>query len=280
MISRRKFRCVLVGLTATEDPSITRGLQFGVRLAQEHDAVLTIHVMAPNIEAPLVSSGGSASAWLEVARNRCNMLGKRSAAEAARFAVSSDLAPVVSRCQDIFEGRTPRLIQLARVHDVTVLDAAPADPFGQAAIEDTLFDSGSPAMVVPAGELASMSTAMIAWDGSARAARAVRDALPVLVRADRVDIVTVVGEKDLSRMAPGADLAGYLAAHGVVSCQLDTLVAFDGDAAKRLIARVHELRPGLVVMGAFVHSRFREAVLGGVTRTFLDQPLAPLLLSH
>ena len=280
MSSRRKFRCVLVGLTATEDPSITRGLEFGVRLAQEHDAVLTIHVMAPNFETPLLSSGGSASAWLEMARKRCNMLGERSAAEAVRFAVSADISPTVSRFQDIFESRTARLTQLARVHDVTVLDAAPADPISKTAIEDTLFDSGSPALVVPAGGLGSMTAAMIAWDGSARAARAVRDALPILVRADRVDIVTVVGEKDLSRMAPGADLAGYLAAHGVVSCELDTLVAVDGDAARRLIARVQELRPGLIVMGAFVHSRFQEAVLGGVTRTFLDQPLAPLLLSH
>jgi nucleotide-binding universal stress UspA family protein len=102
----------------------------------------------------------------------------------------------------------------------------------------------------------------------------------MLLRADCVEIVTVIGEKDLSRMAPGADLASYLAAHGVVSCGFDTLVAIGGKADERLAERVEEMSPGLVIMGAFVHSRFREAILGGVTRTFLERPLVPVLLSH
>jgi nucleotide-binding universal stress UspA family protein len=119
----------------------------------------------------------------------------------------------------------------------------------------------------------------IAWDGSAASARAVKDALPLLSGAETVVAVTVEGEKDLSGMAPGAELAAYLACHGV-DCKLATLVANYRDVGERLRLFVAEEAIEMIVMGAFVHSRLRQTLLGGVTQSLLDRPPVPLFLAH
>lgn len=80
-------------------------------------------------------------------------------------------------------------------------------------------------------------------------------------------------------MAPGADLATYLARHGV-DCKLATLATKAGDVAERLRLFVAEEDMEMVVMGAFVHSRSREEILGGVTQSLLDQPPVSLFLAH
>ena len=126
---------------------------------------------------------------------------------------------------------------------------------------------------------ASPQRIVVAWDGSARCARAVRDALPLLAAASMVVAVTVTGEKDLSRMAPGSDLATYLALH-CIDCKLATLVAERRDVAERLRLFVAEEEIDTIVMGAFVHSRFRQAILGGVTSSLLDQPPVQLFMAH
>ena len=174
-----------------------------------------------------------------------------------------------------------QLSLLARVHDLTILNAPDEDSDDlRHVLENALFESGRPAIVVPkAGGDADPSHIAIAWDGSARAARAVKDALPLLQTARRVSIVTIAGEKDLSRMAPGADLAGYLASHGV-EATLATLSATAGDASARLRVYVEEESAGMIVMGAFVHSRFRQAILGGVTSSLLHASPVPLFMAY
>jgi nucleotide-binding universal stress UspA family protein len=162
-----------------------------------------------------------------------------------------------------------------------VIDMANAGSLGMTAIEDAIFDSGRPVLVIPpnGGKPAPLRVA-IAWDGSARVARAVNDALTFLRHADLVVAVTITGEKDLSNMAPGADLVAYLAKEGVADCKLAPLSAKQADVAAKLRLFVAEEDIEMIVMGAFVHSRFREAVLGGVTRSMLEDMPVPLLLSH
>jgi nucleotide-binding universal stress UspA family protein len=81
-------------------------------------------------------------------------------------------------------------------------------------------------------------------------------------------------------MAPGADLATYLTRHGIEACKLATLTARRADVGARLRLFVREEEIDMIVMGAFVHSRFRQAVLGGVTRSMLDETPVPLFMSH
>jgi nucleotide-binding universal stress UspA family protein len=163
----------------------------------------------------------------------------------------------------------------SRVHDIIVLDAATTD-FMPAA----LFHSGRPVIVVPAGlNDFSCARAIIAWDGSAGAARAVNDARPFLHAVDDVEIVSVQGEKDLSKAVPGAELAPHLARHGVKVTVKDILDR-DGDVPRALRDEAALIEADFIVMGAFVHSRVREWILGGVTRSLLKNSPVPLLLSH
>jgi nucleotide-binding universal stress UspA family protein len=181
----------------------------------------------------------------------------------------------------IWERKDGRFLQLARVNDVTVLDAAHQHSgVARTVIEDALFETGRPVLVVPRAKVSLLPRHIaIAWDGSARASRAVKDAMPFLTAAQRVSVITVTGEKDLSRMAPGADLATYLFRHGI-DCRLETLATVHGDVGRALRGFVANEGAELLVMGAFVHARLRQAILGGVTRSLLDECPVPLMLAH
>lgn len=169
----------------------------------------------------------------------------------------------------------------ARVHDLTVLDAeAVALNLDRGLIEKALFGSGRPLIVVPPGcETFAARRIIVAWDGSAQAARALNDAMPLLRAADAVEVVSVAGEKDLSNAVPGAEVAPHLARHGVEATVKD-LVAHHGDVAETLRNQAGLYRADMLVMGAFAHSWIREVVLGGVTRSLLKESPVPLFLSH
>src|SRR5205807_2639441 len=119
----------------------------------------------------------------------------------------------------------------------------------------------------------------VAWDHSRPAARAVSDALPLLRTAKRVLVVTVADEKRLHRPDSGVELCKHLARHGVE-------VTFDRVQAKgRTIGDVLEAYASghnvdLLVMGGYGHSRLREFVLGGATRSVLARPFTWTLVSH
>jgi nucleotide-binding universal stress UspA family protein len=169
----------------------------------------------------------------------------------------------------------------ARVHDVTVLDAEPIGALiDNGLVEAALFEIGRPLIVVPPAitEFRALRIA-VAWDGGARAARALNDALPLLRAADRVEIVSVSGEKDLSRTVPGAEVAPHLTAHGVNATVVD-LVAENGDVAEALRIYATKAAADMIVMGAFAHSLIRQTILGGVTRSLLGASATPLFLSY
>lgn len=121
---------------------------------------------------------------------------------------------------------------------------------------------------------------LLAWDAGPEARKAVHYSLPLLQEADIVQIV-VFNAEQLTRVDgadPGADLALYLARHGVKV----ELMHRSGDAnpGPALVSLSDELDSDLVVMGAYGHSRFHEAVLGGVTRTMLKAMTAPVFFAH
>jgi nucleotide-binding universal stress UspA family protein len=139
-----------------------------------------------------------------------------------------------------------------------------------------------PVLVVPpsyAGEPVA-DTVVVGWDGSMQALRAIAGALPLLARARavRLALVNPDGESGLHGDEPGADMALYLARHGVpVEVVIEKTREPAGDALLRI---AHASGAGLLVSGAFGHSRYREIVLGGVTRVLLERATIPLLLAH
>ncbi len=119
---------------------------------------------------------------------------------------------------------------------------------------------------------------MVCWDGSRSAARAVGDALPLLQKARKIDVVTIE-QTDRRNELRGAQIAEHLACHKL-NVELKPLVAPGSEVADVILSQAADSATDLVVMGGYGHSRFREFVLGGATRGMIGAMTAPVLMSH
>lgn len=149
-------------------------------------------------------------------------------------------------------------------------------------VQETVLTAGRPVLVVPyVGRYPSIgSRVLIAWNASREAARAVTDALPLLQAAKAVEVVAfdpLQAGADHGEQ-PGADIALYLARHGVkaTAARQDARI----DAGAQLLSYASDFGADLIVMGAYGHSRVRELVLGGATRTVLESMTVPVLMAH
>jgi nucleotide-binding universal stress UspA family protein len=174
------------------------------------------------------------------------------------------------------------LRQFARCFDLVVMEQPEPGQSAHAGgtIGSLLSGSGRPVLVTPyiQKDPASFERIIVAWDGSASAARALGDALPILKRADAVEIVTIAN-KNIDRDAPdGEDVARHLAKHGIDARFAD--VPGEIDAGDMLLSYVADAGAKLMITGGYGHSRLSETVLGGVTRTLLESMTIPLFMSH
>jgi nucleotide-binding universal stress UspA family protein len=172
--------------------------------------------------------------------------------------------------------------RIARRFDVSIVrQSEPGkDTANALIIEAALFGSGRPVVIIPdiyrGG--ATFERIMVCWDGSRSAARAIGDAMPFLERSAAVEVV-IVGDRPKSSEIPGADIAQHLARHGT-NAEVREIVAPGVDAANVLLSHAADSSVDLIVMGGYGHSRFREFVLGGVTRSILSRMTVPALMSH
>jgi nucleotide-binding universal stress UspA family protein len=150
-------------------------------------------------------------------------------------------------------------------------------------IQNVVLSVGRPVIVLPrqVATVPSFTRVLCAFNGSREATRAVHDALPILVRAEAVQLLWVdpLLDRDLASLVPSTELAESLKRHGV-KVTTDTISANGANPVEALLARAQHLGAGLIVMGAYGHSRLREFVLGGATREALTSLTIPLLLSH
>ncbi len=147
--------------------------------------------------------------------------------------------------------------------------------------ETTLFESGRPMIMVPYIQKAPFKTdnVMICWDGSRTAARAVADAIPILGKSSRIEIVSVTSERGKEDEIEGADIGQHLARHGL-KVDVHRVSRGNIDVADALLSHAADSAADLMVMGGYGHSRLREFVLGGVTRSIFQSMTLPVLLSH
>ena len=144
-----------------------------------------------------------------------------------------------------------------------------------------MLETGRPVLVVPQDGTCDLpgGHAMVAWNASAQAARALHDALPLLSRCESVTVQTFVEEElEDTAVEPGFDVADHLKRHGIDAHFVREHA--EGDHGEALLARAHELSSTLIVMGAYGHSRLREYMFGGVTRHVLANATIPLLVAH
>ncbi|MDX3924761.1 MAG: universal stress protein [Shinella sp.] len=176
------------------------------------------------------------------------------------------------------------IIDSARGADLVVAGQLTPDFDGpsRADIEDLLYESGRP-LYIASGAKPQPGTAarvLIAWNGSKEAARAAFDALPFLKEA-AVEILCVDPKETRVQSADfcGAELAATLSRHGV-DVTVNSIASGGEPVAAAINRRAGETGTGLIVMGAYSHSRLRERLLGGVTRAMMRELRVPALMSR
>ncbi len=173
--------------------------------------------------------------------------------------------------------------RIARRFDLAVVDQAkPNGSAVDASIpEGAMFESGRPVIIVPYIQTAplKLDRVMVCWDGGRQAARAIADAMPILTKAGKVEVVIVANERGKEDEIEGADMGQHLARHGL-KVDVKRISRGNIDVADVLLSHVADNGTDFIVMGGYGHSRLREFILGGVTHSILRSMTAPVLLSH
>ena len=203
--------------------------------------------------------------------------------EAARLAgVEAEWRRVESSSADIADG----VIEHGLQSDLVII--AQRNDEGNDGIEGdfcerVVMETGRPVIVIPqSGDIKEIGEhVIVGWNASREATRAVFDAMPMLEASDETRLIWVDPQKEehKARNLPGAEMAATLNRHGVKSTA--EAMPTDGiDSGDALLNRASDLGADLIVMGAYGHTRLREFVFGGATRTMLDHMTVPVLMSH
>lgn len=175
----------------------------------------------------------------------------------------------------------------ARYCDLVVIGQADPDESNFSVVSDipeyVMLNCAHPVLIVPhAGRFDRVgANVLVAWDESMEATRAVAGAIPLLKRAKNVSVALFnpsSAQPGVHGQQPGADIALYLARHGI---KIDVMQQHtELDVGNALLSLAADMRSDLLVMGGYGHTRFREVLLGGVTMTVLRTMTIPVLMSH
>lgn len=188
---------------------------------------------------------------------------------------------------NIPEGQPEEIITAAgRIVDLVVLSQGDpqkhqADILGLS--NDIIIRLGRPCLIVPFIECCKppFKRILVAWDGGQPAARALNDAIPFMKLADHVEVTTVYEARkgSINTSNKNENICEHLLRHGI-SAQSTSLPSKDVDVANTLLNHISDTGADLLVSGGYGHSRLREIVLGGVTRSLLNTMTVPVLMSH
>jgi nucleotide-binding universal stress UspA family protein len=274
------YATVMVGLSV-DQPNEAR-LEIAGQLAECFGAKV-IGITAAEFSPPLYFTSGEQAQKL-VDQGRAAIKNRVAEVEREfRAAMQNRVTEVEWRCAEDFPARY--IVQQARASDIIVVGEAGrgtiADPFVQVSPSDLVMQAGRPLLVIPdACNWLDLRSVLIAWKDTAEARRAVADALPLLRKATDVTVVEIVEEQAdrpaaLSRVK---DVAAWLSRHGVsASGQVPEECGEAGGLLERIAS---EVGAGVVVAGAYGHSRLREWILGGVTRRLVNPSNRCSLLSR
>ena len=272
---------IVVNLSVGGKPGPAR--DYAVSLAAAFDAHLAGIAFLYDPIVP-VSGAGYIPANVIDAQERDNEQATRAAldqfnAACARAGVSAE--PLTLSAS--YGGVGEQFGRIARRFDLAVVGQAEPETSAVEEIiaESALFESGRPVIVVPYIQKAplKLNNAMVCWDGSRAAARAIADSIPLLAKSERVDVVIVTNERGKQDEIEGADIGAHLARHGL-NVEIRRTALGDIEVADVLLSHAADAGSDFIVMGGYGHSRLREFVLGGVTRSILRSMTAPVLMAH
>jgi nucleotide-binding universal stress UspA family protein len=276
------YRTILVYCDAT--PKLGQRLKVAVDLARRHDALLVgLHVQEP-FDVPVFSDGTAPMDILYSAYEAATKANLETAA--AAFATATKGTGLQTEWRIAKGYAENELVMQARYADLAVLGQAGADIESATSahvVQSVAFSSGRPTLIVPdIGVRAGPGgTVMLCWNASRESARAASDALPFLTTAQKVVVLVVDPHSTTSRQEreATADISAWLARHGVkATVQRD--VASDSEVGNVILSRAADHGIDLIVMGVYGHSRLREMVLGGASRTLLSSMTVPVLMAH
>jgi len=276
------YKTILVHCDASS--KLSQRLEVAVDLAQRFDAHLVgVHVQVP-MQVPAFSAGPVPTFDLFAAYEASAKAQYESAAGAFEKAIrGSHLSSEWRLAKGYHEDE---LFIQARYADLIVLGQTEPDSdttTPRDLPETVAISSGRPTFVVPhIGVRAKPGKSiMLCWNATRESARAAAEALPFLMMADKVAVL-IVDEKRLGSghgPEPGADVAAWLARHGVsVTVQRD--IAADANVGELILSRAADREIDLIIIGLYGHSRLREVILGGASRTLLASMTVPVLMAH
>ncbi len=272
---------------ATQAAQVPMIISAAAQICAQSDAHLDVLALGVDRTQVGYSYIGSGAVLLQVTQERAEE-DARSLELAVRAAIGAEapgLRAGVEAAVTQFGAMTDLVAQRARFADLVVL----ARPYGkdqgaeaEAVIESAMFEGRAPVLVLPETGLASATPKriVVAWNQSREAMAAVRAALPLLKQADQVTI-TVIDPPvhGPERSDPGGMLCQMLVRHGV-RAEVTVLARTLPRVSDVLLRHLRDMSAEMLVMGAYGHSRFREAILGGATRNMLEQTTVPVLMAH
>ncbi len=275
------YATVMVSL-ALDQPNEAR-LAVAGQIAERFDAGL-IGIVASVFSPPLYfTTGEQAQALIDQGQASINR--RMSELEAQfREATKNRAKHIEWRCAIDFPARY--VLQQARCADIIVSGGhsdAFSDPFALVTPKDLVMEAGRPLLVVPdSTDWLDLRSMLVAWKDTPEARRAIVDSLPMLRKAKDVTVAEIVeagGSQPLA-VSRVRDVITWLSRHGVSASELVAEQNQDRDATVQLDAMAADLGAGVVVAGAYGHSRFREMILGGMTQHLITQTGRCVLLSH
>ena len=180
------------------------------------------------------------------------------------------------------KGGFDTLNRMARLFDLVIAgQGTPEEAQDSARLIKTLvFGSAHPTLIIPyiQASPASLTSVLVAWDGSAPAARALADALPLLAQAGRIELLSLDAKVLKGYDEQGTALTQHLSRHRIDATF--RCIPCVNDIGNALLSHAADMGADLLVMGAYGHSRLRETVFGGATRTLLQSMTIPVLMSR
>lgn len=284
------YRKILVPLTGGERDSHVLNAAFEVAKAFGSH-VAGVYVRSdPSEVLPYLGEGVSAGVIQEImdasreASNRAAAVARGkldSLAKAAGASTDQTTQKGISASFQMREGLSEEVVaEEARLSDLVIFDT-PADAKDmtmRSAMESALINGRKPLLLVPQRPAAIVGAKVaIGWDGGAAAAHAVAAAIPMLARAQAIEIINVTsGPIDTVQMDR---LRDYLRLHGLAAVEHGVNPGGQSTASA-LVDAAQRAGAGLLVIGGYGHSRLRELVLGGVTRHVFTNAAMPILMAH
>ncbi|MGG7539442.1 universal stress protein [Rhizobium sp. 12,4] len=259
-------------------------LKTAIDFCSAHGAHLNALVISLGTAPTIGNYNTISSVWLEERQREIDALSDK-AAEIKDILDRSEISYEVQDVYTEFAWADEDIAERALYADVVLIgrQAARDEDLRKRIIDGALFQTPTPILINRGTRAmnASSRSVLLAWDSSDEASRAARQSLDLLKQADTVYVTMVdpVARMRANGEEPGADIAAYLARHGV-KVQVDRIASGGQPADQVLRQHAVDVSADLIVMGAYNHPRWQQTIFGGVTRGMIEESRMPIFMAH